>query len=279
MLFENVSQWIEKNKDDFKPPVCNKLMHKNELSIMFIGGPNIRTDFHLEEGSEFFYMLKGDMKLCTIQENNLVEVPIKQGEVFLLPSRIPHSPQRFSDTVGLVIERKRSPNELDGLRWYTDNTCTLVHWEKYFYCDDLGKDLVPVVKEYNSIKNSLNGSNPVKDPPFKQDVTTKIPPPFNLSNWIDDHSTELKAGKLLNLFDGHPDKEFNILVYGSGETHYHSELETWIYHIKGSLTLNNAHHLKEGDSIVLPIGNDYDISRSGDAIGLIITQNPISNKL
>ena len=34
----------------------------------------------------------------------------------MLPSRIPHSPQRSADTVGLVIERKRMPHETDGLR-------------------------------------------------------------------------------------------------------------------------------------------------------------------
>lgn len=54
----NVAEWCEANKDSFHPPVCNKLMHKKQLSVMFVGGPNRRTDFHLEEGSEFFFQMK-----------------------------------------------------------------------------------------------------------------------------------------------------------------------------------------------------------------------------
>jgi len=36
--------------------------------------------------------------------------------MFLLPGRIPHSPQRVANTVGLVIERRRAASEIDGLR-------------------------------------------------------------------------------------------------------------------------------------------------------------------
>lgn len=43
--------------------------------------------------------------------------PSMQGEVFCLPGRIPHSPQRLAGTVGLVIERERLPSEIDGMRW------------------------------------------------------------------------------------------------------------------------------------------------------------------
>jgi 3-hydroxyanthranilate 3,4-dioxygenase len=61
--------------------------------------------------------------------------------VFLLPGKIPHSPQRFSDTVGLVIERERLKSETDGLRYFVevDGTPTKdVLFERWFYCDDLG---------------------------------------------------------------------------------------------------------------------------------------------
>ena len=37
-------------------------------------------------------------------------------QCYLHPSRIPHSPQRYENTVGLVIERERSKEEFDGLR-------------------------------------------------------------------------------------------------------------------------------------------------------------------
>jgi 3-hydroxyanthranilate 3,4-dioxygenase len=62
----DVMQWYEENRESFAPPICNKLLHKEQLSVMFVGGPNTRTDFHIEAGSEFFYMVKGNMELPTV---------------------------------------------------------------------------------------------------------------------------------------------------------------------------------------------------------------------
>tara|TARA_B100000780_G_scaffold275944_1_gene243588 strand:+ start:131 stop:538 length:408 start_codon:yes stop_codon:yes gene_type:complete len=130
---------------------------------MFVGGPNVRTDFHLEQGSEFFWMVRGNMELPTIQNGKRKVVKIKEGEVFCLPSRVPHSPQRpETGSLGLVVERERYVDpvqlngqepELDGLRWFVDFDNTTgkdILWEKFFHCYDLGRDLVPVVKEYHS---------------------------------------------------------------------------------------------------------------------------------
>ena len=57
---------------------------------------------------------------------------MKEGEVFLLPSRIPHSPNRPEEgSLGLVIERERLEGEMDGMRWYTNfNECGDVLYEK-----------------------------------------------------------------------------------------------------------------------------------------------------
>ncbi|KAG0716658.1 3-hydroxyanthranilate 3,4-dioxygenase [Chionoecetes opilio] len=113
----SIPAWVEENKQFFMPPVCNKMMHgEKQLKVFFVGGPNQRKDFHLEEGEEFFYMVKGDMNLITLTNGAFKDVTIKEGEVFQLPGKIPHSPQRFADTVGLVIERERMKSELDCLR-------------------------------------------------------------------------------------------------------------------------------------------------------------------
>ena len=121
MEIHHVPTWLESNRDSFAPPICNKLMHKDQMTVMFVGGPNTRTDFHLEEGSEFFFQMKGNIELPTVQRGVRKLVRIKQGDVFLLPPRIPHSPQRPEDgSLGLVIERARTDKEIDGLRWYTD---------------------------------------------------------------------------------------------------------------------------------------------------------------
>ena len=118
----HLETWIRENEASFAPPVMNKLMHRDQLSIMFVGGPNRREDFHLEEGSEFFYQLRGSMELPTVQAGRRTLVTIREGDVYLLPSRIPHSPQRPEPgSIGLVIERQRYEHEPpDGLRYYTD---------------------------------------------------------------------------------------------------------------------------------------------------------------
>jgi 3-hydroxyanthranilate 3,4-dioxygenase len=89
----NTDVWIEENKDEFRPPVCNKLMHNSQLMIMFVGGPNQREDYHIEEGEELFYQIKGDMCVKIIENGLHKDVVVKEGEMFLLPARIPHSPQ------------------------------------------------------------------------------------------------------------------------------------------------------------------------------------------
>ncbi|OWK10635.1 HAAO [Cervus elaphus hippelaphus] len=66
--------------------------------------------------SQVFYQLEGDMLLRVLERGKHRDMVIRQGEIFLLPAGVPHSPQRFANTVGLVIERKRLKTELDGLR-------------------------------------------------------------------------------------------------------------------------------------------------------------------
>jgi 3-hydroxyanthranilate 3,4-dioxygenase len=99
----NTDEWIRENEDKFRPPVCNKLMHNSQLIVMFVGGPNQREDYHIEEGEELFYQVKGDMCLKIIENNQHKDIVIKEGEMFLLPARIPHSPQ-VSEYIITVID-------------------------------------------------------------------------------------------------------------------------------------------------------------------------------
>ncbi|XP_060042925.1 3-hydroxyanthranilate 3,4-dioxygenase isoform X4 [Erinaceus europaeus] len=154
-----VRVWVEENRAFFLPPVCNKLLHQEQLKVMFVGGPNTRKDYHIEEGEEVFYQLQGDMILRVLERGRHRDVVIRQGEVFLLPAGIPHSPQRFANTVGLVIERRRLPSELDGLRFYVENT-TDVLFEKWFYCEDLGTQLAPIIQEWVPPPSSLHLQRP-----------------------------------------------------------------------------------------------------------------------
>jgi 3-hydroxyanthranilate 3,4-dioxygenase len=146
----NFQDWIDNHRDVLKPPVCNKVVFQDaEFIVMVVGGPNSRQDYHYDPGEEFFYQIEGDMLLRTIQDGNFVDVPIREGEIFLLPSGMPHSPQRFADTVGLVIERPRNVGEKDGLMWFCEK-CGHKLYEEYFVLENIESQLPPVFDHFYS---------------------------------------------------------------------------------------------------------------------------------
>ena len=124
----NFKKWIDENRHLLKPPVGNKVVYENaDFMIMVVGGPNSRKDYHVDPVEEFFYQVEGDMILKIMENDNRVDIPIKEGEIFLLPKYIPHSPQRFKDTIGLVIEFRREEGVLDSFQWYCDQCDHLLH--------------------------------------------------------------------------------------------------------------------------------------------------------
>ena len=144
----NFQTWIDEHRHLLKPPVCNQqVFEENDFIVMVVGGPNTRTDYHYDEGPEFFYQLEGEMLLRTIQDGKRVDIPIGEGEILLLPPKVPHSPQRFENTVGLVVERKRLAEELDGFMWYCDN-CDNLLYEEYLYVADIVCQLPPVFDRF-----------------------------------------------------------------------------------------------------------------------------------
>lgn len=124
----NLQQWTETHKDKLKPPVCNQQVYEaGDFIIIVVGGPNSRKDYHDDPGEEFFYQLKGNMILRIIENDRPKDIPIKEGEIFLLPPHVPHSPQRFENTAGLVIERKHCPanwTALTGIATNAKRLCT-----------------------------------------------------------------------------------------------------------------------------------------------------------
>ena len=124
----NFKKWIDENRHLLKPPVSNKVVYENaDFMIMVVGGPNSRKDYHVDPVEEFFYQVEGDMILKIMENDNRVDIPIKEGEIFLLPKYIPHSPQRFKDTIGIVIEFRREEGVLDSFQWYCDQCDHLLH--------------------------------------------------------------------------------------------------------------------------------------------------------
>ena len=88
-----------------------------------------------------------EMLLQTVTDGKRVDIPIGEGEILLLPPKVPHSPQRFADTVGLVVERKRQPEELDGFMWFCDN-CDHKLYEEFLYVSDIVGQLPPVFDRF-----------------------------------------------------------------------------------------------------------------------------------
>lgn len=152
----NLSKWIEENRDLLKPPVSNKNLYveAGDFIVMIVGGPNARKDYHFNESEELFYQLEGDINVRIQEDGKAVDVAIKEGEMFLLPANVPHSPMRGENTVGLVIERVRIGTDLtDGLMWFCDECNHKLH-EYKFPLKNIEKDFLPRFREfYGSVEN------------------------------------------------------------------------------------------------------------------------------
>jgi 3-hydroxyanthranilate 3,4-dioxygenase len=144
----NLQKWIDANRALLRPPVGNKRVFQDgDFIIMIVGGPNARKDYHVDPGQEFFYQLEGDMVLKTMQDGRAVDVPIRAGEVLLIPPSLPHSPQRPANTVGVVIERARRKDELDGFQWYCER-CGHRLYEEFFELTDIEKQFPPLFERF-----------------------------------------------------------------------------------------------------------------------------------
>lgn len=146
----NFKKWIDENRHLLKPPVGNRqIWEDREFMVTVVGGPNARTDYHVNEGEEFFYQIEGDMVLRVLEVGKPKDVPIREGEIFLLPPKVPHSPQRPAGTIGMVLERKRLPEELDGFLWICPE-CGEKLYEEYFHLTNIVTQLPPVFDRFYS---------------------------------------------------------------------------------------------------------------------------------
>jgi 3-hydroxyanthranilate 3,4-dioxygenase len=146
----NLHQWIEDNRDLLKPPVGNKNLYVNagDFIVMIVGGPNARKDYHYNESEELFYQLEGDITVRIQHEGQAKDIQIKEGEMFLLPANVPHSPMRGANTVGLVIEKVRKGTDLqDGLMWFCEKCNNKLH-EYRFPLANIEKDFLSRFKEF-----------------------------------------------------------------------------------------------------------------------------------
>lgn len=140
----NLQQWIDKHRDLLKPPVGNKNLYKDaeDYIVMIVGGPNARKDYHYNETEELFYQLEGQIEVHIQDNGNKQTMKLGPGDMYLNPPKVPHSPVRHENSIGLVVERKRKHlNINDGLMWFCDNCNHKLH-EVYFPLNDIEKDFL-----------------------------------------------------------------------------------------------------------------------------------------
>jgi 3-hydroxyanthranilate 3,4-dioxygenase len=147
----NLKKWIDENRHLLKPPVGNQQVYKanDDYIVMIVGGPNARKDYHFEDGEELFYQLEGDITVRIQEDGKPRDIQVREGEMFLLPPRVPHSPQRPANTIGLVIERYRKPHEQDACMWFCEKCNHKMH-EVKFDLKDIVNQLPKVLKDFYS---------------------------------------------------------------------------------------------------------------------------------
>jgi 3-hydroxyanthranilate 3,4-dioxygenase len=145
----NFSAWIDAHAHLLKPPVGNKLVFEEAgLVVQVVGGPNQRVDFHDDPAEELFYQLRGDMLLKIADSGKIHDVPIREGDIFLLPPHIRHSPQRpMEGSVGLVVEGARQSGVPDGFEWFCFSCGSRVHRIE-IEVTDIVRDLPPLYEAF-----------------------------------------------------------------------------------------------------------------------------------
>jgi len=142
--------WIERHMGGALGAIANREVFKgSDFIYQIIKGPNARNDFHLDPFDEIFYQLAGDIFVHVIEAGRERRIPVKEGEVFLLPKGVYHSPRRPPGTLGLVIERPRRREELDAIAWFCPKCSHKLH-EVEFWCDDIEKGLAEVIRKFNA---------------------------------------------------------------------------------------------------------------------------------
>eukprot|EP01065_Artemidia_motanka_P032795 TRINITY_DN39778_c0_g1_i1.p1 TRINITY_DN39778_c0_g1~~TRINITY_DN39778_c0_g1_i1.p1 ORF type:complete len:327 (+),score=84.80 TRINITY_DN39778_c0_g1_i1:64-981(+) len=271
----DMNKWLVDNLPTLKPPVANKLVYGNSgaTKIMAVGGPNERTDFHMQTGEEFFLQLRGTAWLDVVEGGVYKKVPIPEDHAFLLPSRVWHSPQRTANSAGIVIERGHLEAEMDGLRWHQGDIRYgspqgPVDYEEYFHCYDLGASFGPIFRRWQQHVAAEAAPVVEQAPPLKQDDTVSMGPVVDMRKWRE------SAG-VHSLFEG---SEVMARVHCGGDAPIQAPagVDSWVFVYRGEATLASscgaeATRLRQGDSVLLSKGSDPEAGLSCTPGSAVIT--------
>ncbi|KAK2705680.1 3-hydroxyanthranilate 3,4-dioxygenase-like [Artemia franciscana] len=266
---KNLDEWIQENQKIFSPSICMKMMYNGQLKVYCVGGPNIGKDYRITNCDQFFYMKQGYMDLYIMENNLQRKITIKQGEVFLLPARVPMSPKRYSNSIGLRAERSRIGQEMDCIRYYTKNNSAVLY-ERWFNFTD-PQQFKPIQDDFYS-SDAFKTGTPSKDSklivaPYEAEAKAIVEEPFSLDQWLERNNQGLTSGKL-NLFEG--DYKAHIIVYGPGEDEVVNEdADTFVWALRGTTILDVAGEatrtLGINDTDYIRKGRRYKITRGDGA--------------
>jgi 3-hydroxyanthranilate 3,4-dioxygenase len=146
--------WIAANRHRMIPPIANETIFKGNdtFIVMVSSGPNTRKDYHYNESEELFLQLEGDIEIGLVVDGEHRTETVRQGELFLIPPKVPHQPRRPAGTTGLILEKHRVRPEQDGFLWFCDQ-CGSKLYEEYFFLEDIVQQF-PVVQRafYDSLE-------------------------------------------------------------------------------------------------------------------------------
>jgi len=148
----DVKRWVEENKHLYNPPYKTNrvIVDQKEFIVMIVHGPNTRLDFHIEPADEFFYQIHGDIELHLKPPDGRREViNLREGEMFLCPGDLAHSPRRPENTWGLVIERKRRTDENEMFVWFCEK-CDEQVLSRTVVQGDIARQVSEVYEAFNA---------------------------------------------------------------------------------------------------------------------------------
>jgi len=270
-VHENMLEWLDKYGDEFKPPIGNKIMFNNQLIVFFVKGPNQRIDFHIEHGEEIFFMIHGNMNLIIMANGVYKNVVIKEGEFFVLPPRIYHSPQRLENTLGFVIERQRDPEkEYDGIIFFDKESSKIKH-DVYVNLVDLQRQIrdltIKALKDINEGNCSVT-----HNPPIKPQENINLMKPISLANFMKENESLIQTTCCVSLLSKEYQSKIHILSNGKFEFIGNAfDTIIWIFRGSASLTI--------GSEIVQLNISDFYLIKSGLSAILTISQNDIVIKM
>lgn len=150
----DVLAWIAKSRQSGsgKAVLNHEEFWNDGFLVKLFDGPTPvgRRDFHINTSPEFFYQFQGEMR-CRLRRDDATfeDVVVREGEMYLIPPRVPHLNQRDEGSIGLVIHDSRQPGALDSIVWYCESCAEQLHRVDYRF-EDLQSQLRTFIREFLS---------------------------------------------------------------------------------------------------------------------------------